>query len=82
VDQGCLQNGGLPTARLGVWGARCALCEHRLPAAQTPDRYYELQDGVAKFRGIESRCHRAEVFVLQARSPFDVLAVFELTVGK
>jgi LmbE family N-acetylglucosaminyl deacetylase len=43
-------------------------------ASQTPDRYYELQDDVAKFRGIESGYLRAEAFVLQTQSPFDVLA--------
>lgn len=51
-------------------------------ASQTPDRYYELQDSVAKFRGFESGCSRAEAFVSQAQSPFDVLAVFDRTYGK
>ncbi len=46
-------------------------------ASQDPDRYYDLQDSVAKFRGIESGYLRAEAFVLQVQSPFDVLAVFE-----
>jgi LmbE family N-acetylglucosaminyl deacetylase len=45
-------------------------------ASQTPDRYYELQDGVAKFRGIESGHERAEAFILQIRSPADVLGAF------
>ena len=45
-------------------------------ASQTPDRYYELQDSVAKFRGIESGYARAEAFVLQVRSPFDALGLF------
>lgn len=38
-------------------------------ASQTPDRFYALQDQVAKFRGIEAGCERAEAFVLQVRSP-------------
>lgn len=50
-------------------------------ASQTPDRYYELQDNVAKFRGIESGYNRAEAFVLQSQSPFDVLGVFERSPG-
>src|SRR6201990_1786387 len=40
-------------------------------ASQTPDRYYELQDRVARFRGLESGCMRAEAFVWQQQSPFD-----------
>ena len=42
-------------------------------ASQTPDRYYALQDQVAKFRGIEAGIDRAEAFVLQVRSPFEAL---------
>lgn len=42
-------------------------------ASQTPDRYYALQDQVAKFRGIEAGCERAEAFVLQVRSPYQGL---------
>jgi N-acetylglucosamine malate deacetylase 1 len=42
-------------------------------ASQTPDRYYALQDQVAKFRGIENGCERAEAFILQTRSPFEAL---------
>ncbi len=38
-------------------------------ASQTPDRYYALQDQVAKFRGIEAGCERAEAFILQVQSP-------------
>ncbi len=45
-------------------------------ASQTPDRYYALQDQVAKFRGLESGCARAEAFVRMAQNPFDVLSVF------
>jgi LmbE family N-acetylglucosaminyl deacetylase len=42
-------------------------------ASQTPDRYYALQDQVAKFRGIESGCERAEAFILQLKSPYEAL---------
>jgi len=38
-------------------------------ASQTPDRYYALQDQVARFRGIEAGCERAEAFVMQVQSP-------------
>jgi LmbE family N-acetylglucosaminyl deacetylase len=43
-------------------------------ASQTPDRYYELQDQVSRFRGLESDYMRAEAFVWQQQSPFDILA--------
>jgi len=42
-------------------------------ATQTPDRYYDLQDAVARFRGIESGHKRAEAFVLQVGSPYEAL---------
>jgi LmbE family N-acetylglucosaminyl deacetylase len=42
-------------------------------ASQTPDRYYALQDQVAKFRGVENGCERAEAFVLQVRSAYQGL---------
>ena len=42
-------------------------------ASQTPDRYYELQDLVARFRGVESGYQRAEAFTLQIGSPFEAL---------
>lgn len=38
-------------------------------ASQTPDRYYSLQDAVARFRGIESGYRRAEAYILQMKSP-------------
>lgn len=41
-------------------------------ASQTPDRYYELQDTVAKFRGIQSGYERAEAFIRQVQSPYDI----------
>jgi LmbE family N-acetylglucosaminyl deacetylase len=42
-------------------------------ASQTPDKYYELQDQVAKFRGVESGYKRAEGFALQVQSPYEGL---------
>ena len=42
-------------------------------ASQTPERYYKMQDDVALFRGVEGGYKRAEVFVLQLRSPGDPL---------
>jgi LmbE family N-acetylglucosaminyl deacetylase len=43
-------------------------------ASQTPNRYYELQDQVSRFRGLESGYMRAEAFTLQQQSPFDILS--------
>ncbi len=42
-------------------------------ASQTPDKYYALQDEVARFRGLESGYQRAEAFLLQIQSPYDIL---------
>lgn len=42
-------------------------------ASQTPDKFYALQDQVAKFRGVESGFERAEAFILQIRSPYEAL---------
>jgi len=44
-------------------------------ASQTPDRYYELQDSVAKFRGLQSGYKRAEAFIRQIQSPFDIFSM-------
>jgi hypothetical protein len=44
-------------------------------ASQTPDKYYELQDGVAKFRGMEAGFKRAEAFLLQTQSPYDIFPI-------
>ncbi len=38
-------------------------------ASQAPGKYYELQDQVARFRGIESRHARAEAFVRHSGGP-------------
>jgi LmbE family N-acetylglucosaminyl deacetylase len=43
-------------------------------ASQTPDRYYELQDTVANFRGFQGGCKKAEAYVLQLGSKDDILA--------
>jgi N-acetylglucosamine malate deacetylase 1 len=47
-------------------------------ASATPDRFYELQDHVAKFRGIESGYKRAEAFILQVQSPYQALPTASL----
>ncbi len=44
-------------------------------ASQTPDRYYELQDSVARFRGVESGYKRAEAFIRQLQSPYDIFSM-------
>jgi N-acetylglucosamine malate deacetylase 1 len=41
-------------------------------ASQSPDYYYELQDTVANFRGLQSGCKRAEAYILQIGSAYDV----------
>lgn len=48
-------------------------------ASQSPDRYYALQDQVARFRGVEGGYNRAEAFVLQRQSPADPLQVLQGT---
>jgi N-acetylglucosamine malate deacetylase 1 len=45
-------------------------------ASQTPESYYTLQDTVAKFRGIQSGYERAEGFLRQMQSPYDI---FQMT---
>jgi LmbE family N-acetylglucosaminyl deacetylase len=52
-------------------GAKKAACyAHR---SQSPDFYYGLQDTVATFRGFESGSRRAEAYILQRGSPYDIL---------
>jgi N-acetylglucosamine malate deacetylase 1 len=46
-------------------------------ASQTPDRYYALQDDVARFRGVESGYKRAEASLLQLQSPYDIFPIAE-----
>ena len=42
-------------------------------ASQTPDSYYGLQDAVAIFRGLQCGSKRAEAFVLQLGSPWEII---------
>jgi len=44
-------------------------------ASQNPDKYYALQDEVARFRGVERGYQRAEAFLMQLQSPRDVLLI-------
>ena len=44
-------------------------------ASQSPDFFYQLQDAVAHFRGIESGCKRAEAYVRQLGSPYDIFTM-------
>jgi LmbE family N-acetylglucosaminyl deacetylase len=47
-------------------------------ASQTPDRYYALQDSVAKYRGLQRGYKRAEAFIRQTQSPYDIFAMANL----
>jgi N-acetylglucosamine malate deacetylase 1 len=49
-------------------------------ASQNPPFFYELQDSVAHFRGLECGCKRAEAYVLQVGSPGDIFPRAGLTV--
>ena len=42
-------------------------------ASQSPDFYYGLQDTVATFRGLQSGSKKAEAYILQLGSPYDIL---------
>ena len=48
-------------------------------ASQNPDFFYGLQDTVAAFRGFGYGCRRAEAYVMQTGSPFDLFAVSGLS---
>lgn len=48
-------------------------------ASQNPDFFYGVQDTVAAFRGLSSGYKRAEAFLMQTGSPFDVFATTGLT---
>ena len=41
-------------------------------ASQSPDFFYGLQDTVAHFRGLESGSKRAEAYIMQMGSPYDI----------
>jgi len=43
-------------------------------ASQNPDFFYGLQDSVAMFRGFGCGSKRAEAYVMQTGSPFDIFA--------
>jgi LmbE family N-acetylglucosaminyl deacetylase len=47
-------------------------------ASQSPDSYYALQDTVAAFRGVQSGSKRAEAYVLQIGSPYDIVSLSKL----
>jgi LmbE family N-acetylglucosaminyl deacetylase len=49
-------------------------------ASQTPDRYYELQDSVARFRGLQSGYTRAEGFIRQHQGPYDIFQMAGIAV--
>jgi N-acetylglucosamine malate deacetylase 1 len=49
-------------------------------ASQEPDRYYEVQDTVARFRGFQSGYKRAEAYIRQHQSPFDIFSMAGLPV--
>jgi hypothetical protein len=48
--------------------------------SQKPEFFYELQDTVAQFRGFESGFKRAEAFIRQIGSPFDVFPMAGIAV--
>jgi N-acetylglucosamine malate deacetylase 1 len=63
-----------PTEYVDITGAeptkRAACYAH---ASQSPDRFYALQEQVARFRGVESGVDQAEAFVRQVQSRGGVL---------
>jgi len=48
-------------------------------ASQTPDSYYALQDTVATFRGFQSGSKKAESYVMQLGSPYDIFLLSGLS---
>lgn len=48
-------------------------------ASQNPDFFYGVQDTVAVFRGLTVGCKRAEAFLMQIGSPFDIFTLTGLT---
>ena len=50
-------------------------------ASQTPDFFYGLQDTVAAFRGFQGGSKRAEAYIQQLGSPYDIFSRVRLTQG-
>jgi N-acetylglucosamine malate deacetylase 1 len=50
-------------------------------ASQTPDSYYALQDTVAAFRGYQAGSKRAEAYVVQLGSPYDIFSRAGIAAG-
>jgi len=76
-DGGDTMQFGLPTQYVDiteVLATKKAACYAH--ASQNPDFFYELQDGVAQFRGIECGYKRAEAYIRQLGNPCDV---FDMT---
>jgi LmbE family N-acetylglucosaminyl deacetylase len=48
-------------------------------ASQNPDFFYGVQDTVAAFRGLAGGYKRAEAFLMQVGSPFDIFTMTGLT---
>lgn len=48
-------------------------------ASQNPDFFYGIQDSVAAFRGMSAGYRRAEAFLMQTGSPFDIFVITGLT---
>jgi LmbE family N-acetylglucosaminyl deacetylase len=61
----------------GVADTKKAACYAH--ASQNPDYFYGVQDTVAAFRGLASGYKRAEAFLMQTGSPFDIFAMTGLT---
>src|SRR5262249_30522574 len=63
-----------PTDYVNITGAeplkRSACYAH---SSQSPDRFYSLQNQVARFRGVESGVETAEAFVRHIQSPTGLL---------
>lgn len=61
----------------GVADTKKAACYAH--ASQKPDSYYAVQDTVAAFRGLAGGYKRAEAFLMQVGSPYDIFAMTGLT---
>lgn len=72
-DGGDTMQFGMPTQYVDITDVldtkRAACYAH---ASQNPEYFYDLQDEVARFRGIECGCKRAEAYVRQVGSPHDI----------